>query len=234
MKVAVINGTPIKGVTYHMKELFLDNIREGNHITEFYPKDFPPFCIGCKNCFINGEEKCPHLDKKEPVWNAILEADLLVFAYPVYALRVPASIKSLLDHLCVHWMVHRPDSKMFEKTAVIITNSSGAPNGTAQKDVKTSMLWMGVSRIHSCGAGLMGDVIWEKTTEKHKKKLSKKMWKLSRKVSDLKPKKRMSLIVNLFFLLCKFQHKMVMKSETQLSLDNEHYIKHGWIKSKSI
>lgn len=41
-----------------------------------------------------------------PVWNAVLAADLLVFAYPVYALRVPGQMKSLLDHFACHWMVH--------------------------------------------------------------------------------------------------------------------------------
>lgn len=233
MNVVVFNGTPIKGVTYHMKELFLHKIRGGNDIVEFYPKDLPPFCVGCKNCFIRGEEGCPHSDKMVPIWNAILTADVLVFVYPVYALRVPASIKSLLDHLCVHWMVHRPDAKLFKKTAVIITNSSGAPNGSAQKDVKTSLLWMGVSRIYQCGVGLMGDVILENMNETHRKMLVQKMERLSKKVVSLKPVKRMSVGVRIRFSLCKFQHKMVLKSESNPSLDNAHYIKNGWIKEKS-
>lgn len=230
MKIVVINVTPVKGVTYHMKEQFLEHIRNGNEIVEFYPKDLPTFCIGCKNCFLKGEEKCPHFYQTNSIWNAFLEADLLVFAYPVYALRAPASIKSLFDHLCVHWMVHRPEPKIFEKTAVIITNSVGAPNGSAQKDVKTSMSWMGVSKIYSCGAGMMGDIIIEKMTEKHLKMLDRKMRKLAHRISNVKPKKRMSLKVCMLFLLCRFQHKMVLKSEIQPSLDNMHYIKNGWIK----
>ncbi len=143
MKIVVVNGTPLKGVTYHMKEMFLEPLREGNEITEFQPKDMPPFCVGCKNCFFRGEQLCPHADKTMPIWEAMLAADLLVFAYPVYALRAPASVKSLLDHFCVHWMVHRPDERMFSKTAVILTNSVGAPNGSAQKDVKNESLLAG-------------------------------------------------------------------------------------------
>lgn len=230
MKIVVINGTPVKGVTNYMKIRFLSHLRNGNEIVEFYPKDFPQFCVGCKNCFVNGEEKCPHHCVVEEIWKAFLEADLLVFAYPVYALRAPASIKSLLDHLCVHWMVHRPNPKIFEKTAVIITNSVGAPNGSAQKDVKTSLSWMGVSKIYTCGAGMMGDIFIDKMTENHKKMLAKKMDKLAGKVSDIKPRKRKSLKVSMLFSMCKFQHKMVLKSETQPSLDNAHYIENGWIK----
>lgn len=63
MKIAVINGTSIKGVTYTMKEEFLNSLREGNDITEFYPEEFPDFCTGCKSCFLLGEEKCSHFLK---------------------------------------------------------------------------------------------------------------------------------------------------------------------------
>lgn len=230
MKIAVINGTSQKGVTHMMKEEFLHNLRKGNEITEFYPKDFPAFCTGCKGCFLRGEEKCPHFDKKAPVWEAMLGADLLVFAYPVYALRVPASIKSLLDHLCVHWMVHRPEPAVFEKTAVIITNSVGAPNGAAQKDVKTSLNWMGVSRVYTCGAPMMGDILADKMTQKHRQMIEKKMRRLAEKVRDIKPCRHMSLKVRMLFWMAKLQHKMVRKTEEVPGLDSAHYIRYGWMK----
>jgi multimeric flavodoxin WrbA len=230
MKIAVINGTPQKGVTYHMKEMFLDHLRNGNTITEFYPADMPPFCIGCKTCFLRGEHLCPHAAKTMPIWEAMLEADLLVFAYPVYALRAPASIKSLLDHLCVHWMVHRPDERMFSKTSVILTNSVGAPNGSAQKDVRTSLSWMGVSDVYRCGAGMMGDIIWDKISDEHVKMLQRKTDRLYEKVKDLKPRRHMKLKERAEFSACKKIHRMVLKGEKAPSLDNQYYIEHGWIK----
>ena len=232
MKIVVVNGTPVKGVTFHMKEMFLERLGGENEILEFYPKDMPPFCAGCKNCFIRGEERCPHAAQTGPVWQAFLEADLIVFAYPIYALRAPASIKSLLDHFCVHWMVHRPEPVMFEKTAVIITNSIGAPNGTAQRDVATSLAWMGVSKIHCCGAGLMGQIIWDEMTEKMKKKLEGKLHKLAKKAETLKPRKGKSLKVGLLFQLCRIEHALILKMEDTPSLDTGHYIAHGWIKPK--
>lgn len=230
MKIAVINGTSIKGVTYTMKEEFLNSLREGNDITEFYPEEFPDFCTGCKSCFLLGEEKCSHFLKKAPIWNALLNADILVFAYPVYALRAPASIKSLLDHLCVHWLVHRPEPAFFEKTAVIITNSVGAPNGAAQKDVKTSLNWMGLSRVYTCGAPMMGDILVDTMTKKHRQMLEKKMKRLADKVLNVRAYRHMSFKVRMLFEMAKLQHKMVLKTEETPSLDNAHYIKHGWIK----
>lgn len=77
---------------------------------------------------------------------------------------------------------------------------------------------------------MMGDVFIEKMNEKHKEMLSRKMCKLADKVSDIKPRRRKSLKKNLLFSMCKFQHKMVLKSEVQPSLDNQHYIDNGWIK----
>lgn len=233
MKITVINGTPQKGVTYHMKEMFLDHLREGNEITEFYPPDMPPFCVGCKTCFLRGEQLCPHEEKTVPIWEAMLGSDLLVFAYPVYALRAPAAIKSLLDHLCVHWMVHRPDERMFSKTAVIITNSVGAPNGSAQKDVKTSLSWMGVSEVYTCGAGMMGDVIWDKISDEHVKMLRQKTGRLYEKIRVLKPRQHMKPRELAEFFACKKIHQMVLKSEESPSLDNQHYIDHGWIKARA-
>ena len=232
MKITVINGTPQKGVTYFMKEQFLDCLRSGNEIREFYPKDLPPFCVGCKNCFLRGEDKCPHAGAMAPVWSAILEADLLVFAYPVYALRAPATIKSLLDHLCVHWLVHRPEPEMFTKTAVILTNSAGAPNGAAQKDVKTSLQWMGLSRVYTFGARMMGDILMDTMTQEHRKMLADKTHALAEKVKAVKPCKKMGLKVKLLFAMAKMQHAGILKSEETPSLDNAHYIQHGWIKGR--
>ena len=76
MKITVINGTPVKGVTYFMKEQFLDYMGNEHQITEFYPTDLPEFCVGCKNCFVNGEEKCPHFKKTDRIWNSFLSADI--------------------------------------------------------------------------------------------------------------------------------------------------------------
>ena len=96
----------------------------------------PPYCTGCKTCFFHGEDKCPHADKVLPLWQAMLRADLIVFSYPVYALRAPAQVKSLLDHLCVHWFVHRPKPAMFPKHAVILTQAIGFFYRAALRDVE--------------------------------------------------------------------------------------------------
>lgn len=229
MKIVVINGTEIKGCTYHLKECFLNSLDGENTITEFYlPKDAPHFCCGCKTCFFKSENLCPHAKYITPIWNAILAADLLVFTYPVYALHAPGQVKALLDHLCCHWMVHRPEKVMFKKRAVILTQSIGAPNGTAQKDVATSLTWMGVSSIKTLGFGLMEGVIWEELSEKRKQQMKLKIKKLASKYQNVKTVQK-NLKVKMFFFMSKIMHKKTLKTEKQISADNQHWIEQGWL-----
>ena len=60
MKITVINGTEKQGVTYKLKESFLDKLKNPAEITEFYlPKDCPNFCVGCTVCFVDDIESVP-------------------------------------------------------------------------------------------------------------------------------------------------------------------------------
>jgi len=233
VKIVIINGTAVKGCTYQLKEIFLSAVKDGNEVTEFtLPKELPEFCCGCKNCFFKGEEACPHAAYTLPIWNAIMQSDIIVFTYPVYALRAPGSIKALLDHFCVHWIVHRPKEEMFSKRVAILTNSIGAPNGSAQKDVATSFSWLGVSDIKKLGFGLMEDVFWDKISEKRRAKMQKKTERFANKC--LRPIKKGSLKVKAFFMISKMMHQSGYKKELAQGkvplLDNQYWVEKGWIK----
>jgi len=230
MNIVVINGTEVKGCTYQIKEFFLEPLRAAHSITEFYlPKDCPQFCCGCKTCFFKSERLCPHAKYTMPIWDAMLAADLLVFAYPVYVLRAPAQMKSLLDHYACHWMVHRPDKRMFTKRALILTQSIGAPNGSAQKDVATSLSWLGVPAIKKLGFGLMEGVIWKELSERRRESIERRVKHLAAKYSVYK-RAHKSLKVKGLFEICKILHKKIMKNEGTPSADNQHWIDNGWIK----
>lgn len=229
MKITVINGTEVRGCTYHIKESFLEALRDSNEITEFYlPKDLPHFCCGCKKCFLKSELLCPHADDVMTIWNAILDSDLLIFASPVYALRTTAQMKSLLDHLCVHWMVHRPDDRMFRKKAVILTNGIGKFNSGAQNDISTSLMWLGVSDIKKLGIGLMEGVIWNELSDKRRINIINKTKKLARRYnSDYTSRK--GIKVSVLFAITKKMHKSIAMKEKILSADNQYWANKGWI-----
>lgn len=228
MTIVVINGTEIKGCTYQIKEAFLSELRH-HSIKEFYlPKDSPSFCVGCKKCFFVGEDFCPHAEKTMPIWHAMLAADLIVFAYPVYAMRAPGQIKTLLDHFACHYMVHRPKAKMFTKSAVILTQSIGAPNGTAQKDVATTLSWLGISDIKKVGFGLMEGIVWEELSDKRKNTILKKVKRIARTYQT--PRKvSKSIVTTLKFELSKKMQQGILKKGQPLTLDNRYWIEQDWL-----
>lgn len=232
MKVTVITGTGIQGCTYRIKEIFLEALGTGNEITEFYlPKDGPDFCVGCKKCFMESADACPHAAKTQPIWQSMLKADLLVFAYPVYVMRAPGQLKTLLDHFGVHWSVHRPERAMFRKRAVILTQSIGAPNKAAQKDVKTSLTWWGVSKIDCLGMGMMEGVIWEELSEKRKAIVTGKVQRFAAKCKRFGTVRR-SLKTKFLFALGRSLQKAVLKKTKRpedISADAHHWLEQGWV-----
>lgn len=230
VKITVVNGTEVKGCTYQIKEVFLEKLKENNEITEFYlPRDLPKFCTGCKNCFAKNELLCPDADYVMPIWNSIIESDLLVFSSPVYAMRTTAQMKSLLDHLCVHWMVHRPDDRMFKKKAVILTNGIGPFTGGAQKEISTSLQWLGISDIRKLGVGLMEGVIWDELSNERRNIIINKARKLSKKYEKEYQSKK-GIKVSLLFEITRKMHQDIAKKEEILSADNQYWYDKGWIK----
>lgn len=230
MRCLVINGTSVRGCSYRLKEAFLEELRPDERIEFYLPKDGPDFCLGCKKCFVEGEDQCPHYAKVNPIWQEMKKSDLIVFVYPVYVMRAPGQVKTLLDHFGVHWFSHRPDKVMFDKKAVIITQSIGAPNGPAQKDVKTSLEWLGVSHIQTLGLGLHEGVIWEELSQKKRSELLSKMKNFAGSLS-LKRKSRMKVKVKAIYWMCRSLQRSLRKKSPpdEYSLDLRHWIEEDLI-----
>ncbi len=229
MHIAVITGTQVKGCTHELTELFLKDLRQGNTVETFtLPKDGPPYCLGCKTCFFHGEDKCPHADTVLPLWQAMLRADLIVFSYPVYALRAPAQVKALLDHLCVHWFVHRPKPALFPKHAVILTQAIGFFCRAALRDVKTSLSWLGISDVRTAGFALLEGVYWDELSAKRKRKFARRLRRLAGRYRAMKPA-RMSLTVRVKFRLLRWLHRLLQRRADTLSMD-EQYWKDNFLK----
>ncbi|HPJ01474.1 MAG TPA: NAD(P)H-dependent oxidoreductase [Candidatus Limiplasma sp.] len=226
MNIVAITGTNGNGCTQRMMDLFLKGLGPGHTIRPFVlPKDGPPYCLGCKTCFLKDEALCPHADTVLPIWEAMLQADMLVFAYPVYALRAPAQVKALLDHLCAHWFVHRPKPAMLNKRAVIIAQAIGKLNRGAIADVSTSLKWLGVSAIRTLNIGLMEDVFWEKLSQKRRDSITRRITRLAAHCRTAKPA-RVALNTRLRLQLCKIIHRSLVKKGEPLSADDRYWVDH--------
>ena len=230
MKITVINGTEKHGVTYRLKEFFLQNF-QGADVVEFYlPKDCPSFCIGCTSCFMKGENNCKDFDYTHKIEKSLIESDLIVMTSPAYVMHATGAMKSLLDHLGYRWMPHRPAPEMFGKRAVIITQCLGAGAKLTAKDIKHSLSWWGISKIGMFSGSLMSDIIWDKLSEKKRKKLTKKINKLAVRFSKINYAKpaHTTLITKIKFKFCRMIQKKVRKNGV-VGLDNEYWCNNGWL-----
>ncbi|PKM73501.1 MAG: hypothetical protein CVU91_04220 [Firmicutes bacterium HGW-Firmicutes-16] len=229
MRITVINGTEQKGCTFHLKECFLSPLQEGNEITEFYlPGDFPHFCLGCKTCFMQSEDRCPHAEHTMKIWDAILEADLLVIAYPVYVSGIPGQLKALLDHFACHHMVHKPDKGMFAKRAVILSQSLRSSNRTGQREVENNLTWLGISDIKSMGFTLKDSYLWDELTQKRIKKIDRTVRKMACNYRSIAPTKK-SIKVHFLFAISKMMIQKSLKNTCTPSSDAQYWRSQGWL-----
>ena len=231
MKITVINGTEKHGVTWKLKEIFLDELRDDAEITEFYlPKDCPDFCVGCTTCFRGNEHKCKDAEYIQKIEKALLEADLLVFTSPAYVFHSTGAMKVMLDHFGYRWMPHRPAKEMFGKRAVIITQCLGAGGKSAAKDMKDSLSWWGVSSIKVCSFRLMSDILWDKIPQKKRKKMAQKLVNTAAGIKqiDFTKPARTSLATKFKFYAVKMMQKGLGKKNPEYT-DYKYWKANGWL-----
>ena len=230
MKITVINGTQKHGVTYRLKEIFLEPFRNSAEITEFYlPKDCPDFCCGCTTCFLGDQHKCKDAEYVQKIEKAMFEADLLVFTSPAYVYHATGAMKAMLDHFGYRWMPHRPAKEMFGKRAVIITQCLGGGAGSTAKDIRDSLSWWGISYIKTISFKLMSEIHWEKIPEEKRAKMSAKLGKLSSRMLsvDYSVRPHTSIVVKGKFMVCRMLQKGLGKKNPEYT-DFNYWKDMGW------
>ena len=231
MKIAVINGTEKHGVTYRMKEIFLEQFRDDSEITEYYlPKDGPGVCMGCTACFRNDQIHCKDSEKVQKIEKSMLEADLLVFTSPAYVFHATGAMKAMLDHFGYRWMPHRPAKEMFGKRAVIITQCLGAGGKSAAKDIKDSLSWWGISTIKVVSFKLMSEIDWDKIEDKRKAFFKKKLDSIAQKMRaiDYSRPGHTGVVVKAKFYAVRMLQTSLGKQNPEYT-DFKYWNENGWI-----
>jgi multimeric flavodoxin WrbA len=103
MKVLAINGSPHmqKGNTALILGPFLEGMREaGAEVELLYTSklDIKP-CLGCFSCWIKTPGRCVHEDDMSGILVKLREADIWVWATPLYFDGVSGPLKNLIDRL---------------------------------------------------------------------------------------------------------------------------------------
>jgi len=199
----------------------------GGEVTEFFlPKDFHEFCIGCTNCFMKNESTCPHFEQLMPITKAMDEADVLIFASPVYVYHATGAMKVFLDHYGYRWIVHRPNEAMFKKQAICISTAAGAGMKSTNKDMADSMFFWGVGKIYKYGVGVQA-VSFKEVPENIKRKIEKRTTSLAQKIKKKNGNITPGLKTKVFFHIMR----LLMKKGWNQA-DVNYWKEKGWFGKK--
>lgn len=99
-----------------------------------------------------------------------------------------------------------------------------------KKDMKHSLSWWGISQIEVFTGRLMGDIIWERLSEKKRLELTKKMTRLSEKLSGESYEKPpgVNAITRMKFLFCRMMQKSLHENDPEY-LDGKYWAEQGWL-----
>lgn len=152
MKITVIMGSARKGNTYKVVSQLDAEIRkrlEGKEPLEIiylWPSQYTSkHCVSCYQCFMKGEDTCPHSSTIQPIVNHINLADVVIFATPVFSLQVSADIKNLIDHLS--YKFHRSDYA--GKKAIVITTTAGGGHKESASYLESVLRSWGVDKVYT-------------------------------------------------------------------------------------
>ena len=98
MKILVITGSPRKnGNSNTLVDNFIKGVEEAGHSVVRFDSAFKNVhpCVACNKCGMNGQ--CVFKDDFEFVRNNIVDADVVVFASPMYYFGISAQIKAVID-----------------------------------------------------------------------------------------------------------------------------------------
>lgn len=223
MKIVIIHGQSHKGSTYHIAHMLAEKI--GGEIKEFFlPRDFGEFCIGCTQCFMKTETKCPHYEKLLPLTEALDESDVIILESPVYVYHATGAMKAFLDHYGYRWMVHRPEESMFHKQGVCISTAAGAGMKSTNKDMMDSLFFWGVAKRYKYGLGIAA-TNWNGVSDKKKKSIERATSRIAKKVVHNYGKAKPGMKTKAFFSFMRMMQKNGFNP-----VDVEYWNAKGWTK----
>ena len=104
--ILVLSGSPRKGGNSDMLcDQFIQGAKEAGHITEkvYVHEQNIAYCKACYYCRDNGGA-CVIKDNMADVLQKMIDADVIVFASPVYFYSIDAQLKALIDRTVARWL----------------------------------------------------------------------------------------------------------------------------------
>mgnify|MGYP005755895061 FL=1 len=129
MKILVLNGSPrLNGNTMHMVKAFKKGAEDAGHSVDIENVAHMNIhgCLACEYCRTKEKAVCVQKDDMQKLYQKILEADMLVFASPIYYFTLSAQLQSVIHRT---YAIDVP--KNIQKTALIMSSGSAFVYGLA-------------------------------------------------------------------------------------------------------
>ena len=141
MKIAIFNGSPRKENTTAMVQAFCEGAQAAGHEVDEYQvgKMNIAGCLACEYCHTKGEGNCIQKDDFEKILPAYKEADMIVFASPIYYLGMTAQLEAAIQRV---YCIGGPAKAT--KAALLLT--SGSP-GVYDSAIAQFNAYMGFRNI---------------------------------------------------------------------------------------
>lgn len=141
MKIAVFNGSPRKGNTSAMVQAFREGAEAAGHQVEEYQVGRMKIagCMGCEYCHTKGQGSCIQKDDFEKILPAYKEADMVVFASPVYYFTVTAQMEAAIQRV---YCIGKPAKA--QKAALLLTSGSPGVYDAATEQFTSYMRYAGI------------------------------------------------------------------------------------------
>lgn len=144
MKIAILNGSPRACNTSAMVNAFAEGAKEAGHEVGIIHVGKMKIggCMGCEYCHTKGEGKCVQKDDMEKVMPAYKEADMIVFASPIYYFDMTAQLCAAIQRV---YAIGKPAAK---KAALLLSSGS---EGTQEGAIATYKGIVAYTQIEDAG-----------------------------------------------------------------------------------
>ncbi|MDO4846184.1 MAG: NAD(P)H-dependent oxidoreductase [Oscillospiraceae bacterium] len=141
MKIAILNGSPKIGNTAAMVNAFAEGAKEAGHEVEILHVGKMKIngCLACEYCHGKGEGKCVQKDDMEQVMPAYKDADMVVYASPIYYFGMTAQLSAAIQRV---YAIGKPAKAT--KASLLLSSASPAPYAGAIATYKDMLAFTGI------------------------------------------------------------------------------------------
>lgn len=160
LKILVLTGSPRKGGNSSiLADNFIKGAEEAGHEVVRFDAAFKNVhpCIACNACNMNGP--CVFKDDFETVRQNIVDADMVVFASPMYYFGFSAQLKAVIDRFyAINGQIHRPKKAALLMTYANTAASQAEPIKLHYKVLLDYLGWTDAGQVIASGVWPVGAV----------------------------------------------------------------------------